>query len=394
MPSANAAPRRFYIDNLRNIAVLLLIVFHTARLFDAESWHMKDVASYQLAGVVIDVINQWHMPLFFLLTGMAAFLAVPRRGAGGFVRERVFRLFIPLLFGILVAVLPQVYLERISPYVPNRQSPVDFTGGFFDFVPQFFTSVYPEGNFSYHHLWFIWYLFLYSLLLAPLFAVLSRPRVMERVAKAGAWFAGGWRILLLGLPVTVAEGLLRAEFPSTHATIDDWANHAHFLLVILVGWLVASAPALVERAAQIRWIALGLGAATTLITLPAPEWMLLPAPAGWYVTGFIYFAGEWLWLVAFLGFGVRLLNRRVPYLTAFTRYAFPFYIAHQAVIVFLGWLTFDWQSAPFLKYLAIAVLAAAISYIIVRLLDLTAPTRFLIGLRSPRQVPLGERAPA
>jgi surface polysaccharide O-acyltransferase-like enzyme len=105
-------------------------------------------------------------------------------------------------------------------------------------------------------------------------------------------------------------------------------------------------------------------------------------PLAWPVTAAIYSAGEWLWLIAFLGFASRLLDRIVPYLTGFTRYAFPFYIAHQAIIVWLGWLTFGWQSMPFAKYLTIAVLAAVISYAVVRLLDLIPPARFLIGLKT------------
>src|SRR5688572_3024710 len=98
----SAAGRRYDIDNLRNIAVLLLIVFHTARLFDADPWHMKDLNAYLAAEIVIDVINQWHMPLFFVLSGMAAFFAFRRRSAKEYAAERVTRLLVPLLFGILI----------------------------------------------------------------------------------------------------------------------------------------------------------------------------------------------------------------------------------------------------------------------------------------------------
>ena len=376
--------RQYYVDNLRNVAVLLLIVFHTARLFDAEPWHMKDAGTYALADDVNDIINQWHMPLFFLLTGMAACFAFPRRGAAGYAGERVLRLFVPLVFGIFLTVLPQVWLERISPYVPNRQSPIDFDGSFLDFVPTFFTSVYPTGNFSYHHLWFIWYLFLYSVLLTPAFALLSRKSAAPKVAALGDWFATGWRIVLLGLPVLVVELLLRPSFPSTHATVDDWANHGHFILVILAGWLIAASPALVASAVRLRLPAAILGIVSMLIVLPAPEWTIVSGPAAWPVTAAIYFVGEWLWLVAFLGYGACYLDRRVPYLTAFTPYAFPFYIVHQAIIVWLGWLTFGWQSAPLLKYFAIAAASLVLSYGAARLLDLTAPTRFLIGLKVRR----------
>jgi hypothetical protein len=261
-------------------------------------------------------------------------------------------------------------------------SPIDFDGGFFAFVPEFFVPPYPEANFSYHHLWFIWYLFLYSLLLTPVFALLSRPRAAEALARFGAWLAKGWRIGLLALPFVAVELLLRPRFPSTHATIDDFANHAHFLLAILAGWLIAASPELTEAVTRLRRWALLLAAVSILIVLPAPEWTIVPGAAAIPVTRAIYALGEWCWLIAFLGYGARYLDRPVPYLTAFTPYAFPFYIVHQAIIVWLGWLAFDWVSAPLAKYAVIAVAALALSYAAVRLLALTPPTRFLIGLKA------------
>ena len=87
-----------------------------------------------------------------------------------------------------------------------------------------------------------------------------------------------------------------------------------------------------------------------------------------------------------------MLNRSVTFLTAFTRYALAFYVFHQAVIIWLGWLTFGWSAMPFAKFVAIAVSAAVISYGLARLFDLTPVTRFLIGLRAPK--PAGAATPA
>jgi hypothetical protein len=139
---------------------------------------------------------------------------------------------------------------------------------------------------------------------------------------------------------------------------------------------------LTEAVTRLRRWALLFAVASILIVLPAPEWTLLPGVAAMPVTRAIYAFGEWCWLIAFLGYGARYLDRRVPYLTAFTPYAFPFYIVHQAIIVWLGWLAFGWVSAPLAKYAAIAIAALVLSYAAVRLLALTGPTRFLIGLKA------------
>jgi len=53
------------------------------------------------------------MPLFFLLSGSAAWFALSLRPERSFAKERVKRLFIPLVFGMAVIIPPQVYIERI-----------------------------------------------------------------------------------------------------------------------------------------------------------------------------------------------------------------------------------------------------------------------------------------
>jgi len=54
------------------------------------------------------------------------------------------------------------------------------------FYPRFFERVYPEGNFSYHHLWFLAYLLVYSFLALPLFAALRTERGGEFIRRFAA----------------------------------------------------------------------------------------------------------------------------------------------------------------------------------------------------------------
>jgi glucan biosynthesis protein C len=372
-----------YIDNLRNLAVLALILFHTGRLFDSESWHMKDAVNYPAADLLIGFFNPWHMPLLFLLAGMSSVYALQRRGVGQFIGERFSRLFVPFVVGVFLAVLPQVYLERISPYVPNRASPIDFDGSVFAFVPRFLQMVpYPDGDFSWHHLWFLIYLLIYSILLAPLLWWMARSSWPEKV---GAWLAQGAMPFLLLLPLVVIEVALRPAFPSTHALINDWADHANFITVILIGALLASAPALVESIAGLRWVALASALVAMFAWLGIRELGPDVFGAAFFPAVLIpYTVAEWLWIMALLGFSRVFLNRSVTFLTAFTRYALAFYVFHQAVIIWLGWLTFGWSAMPFAKFVVIAVAAAVISYGLARLSDLTPLTRFLIGLKAPK----------
>ena len=127
--------RRYDIDALRVLAVLLLIFFHTAMIFAAwEKWHVRsEQMSVGLEWFII-FVHQWHMPLLFLLAGASTYYALFFRTPKTYASERFKRLFLPLLFGILVIVPPQVYIERISSWMTTRLSPINFEGSFFQFL--------------------------------------------------------------------------------------------------------------------------------------------------------------------------------------------------------------------------------------------------------------------
>ncbi|WP_198368986.1 acyltransferase family protein [Roseomonas rosulenta] len=373
-----SSPRRHDVDNLRSLAVLLLVPFHTARLFDATPWHMKDAAApHAGASVLLRAIELWQMPLLFLLAGMAAAYALESRGPAAFLRERAARLLLPLAFGILVLVPPQVWVERVTPAAPLRQSAPVFAGDFMAFLPEAFVCCYPAANFSWHHLWFLPYLLLYAVLLA----LVSRGGDVRRLA---AWIAASpWRLLLPAGLLVALELLLRPAFPGSHDLVADWANHAHYGLLVILGWWFARNAAL-EAAVTRRW-----GLLTGLALLAAALWFAgLPAARGGMglldlslpARLALRTAAEWLVLLALLAAARRWLAHRVPILVSFAPLSFAFYMLHQTVIVLLGWTLFDWTGAPLSKGLVIAAATFVISLGGAALIGRTAWLRPLFGM--------------
>ena len=137
--------RRYDLDWLRVIVFGFLIFYHVGMFFNHWGWHIKNNILYSDLRWPMLFINQWRLPILFVISGMGTFYALSKRTGGEFALERVLRLLIPLLVGIVLIVPPQVYFERIA----NGQ----FIGGYFEFWPAYaFYGVYPEGNFSWHHL--------------------------------------------------------------------------------------------------------------------------------------------------------------------------------------------------------------------------------------------------
>ncbi|MEO1191123.1 MAG: acyltransferase family protein [Pseudomonadota bacterium] len=378
MTPSPTAHRRNDVDTLRAVVVLLLVPFHTARLFDAEVWHMKDLdAPFWVADALIRSLNVAQMSLLFLLAGMSAAWALERRSGLAFLQERFLRLIVPLLIGSVILVAPQVWVERISPAVPLRTSPIDHDGDFWSFMATYFHCCYAQANFSWHHLWFLPYLFLYCL---PI-ALLANVGAAKGLAR---WMiAAPRRLFLPGLLIIAIEAALRPFFPSTHNLIWDWANHAHYGFLVLFGWWLGRNPEVEVAIGAIR------RAAALLAALFLALWFAsMPIALGGFalletthaIRHVFRFAAEWCLLLALLGYGRTLLSQPIPILRAFIPLALPFYLFHQTVIVLLGWLWLGWTGEPLAKALAIGILAVGLSLALAWGAAQLALTRFATGL--------------
>ena len=51
---------------------------------------------------IVTFIDPWLMPMMFLLAGVSSRFSLQKRGYGSFIKERLLRLGIPLIFGSLV----------------------------------------------------------------------------------------------------------------------------------------------------------------------------------------------------------------------------------------------------------------------------------------------------
>ena len=380
---ATRARRRYDIDALRVLAVFLLIYFHTACVFMQWPFHIQNLQRSRAASVFVAFLGQWHMPLFFLLAGASTWLALEVRSTRQYLVERVRRLLLPAIFGILLVIPPQVYVERISSWVPTRQSPIDFHGSYLAFYPHFFEGTYPTGNFSWHHLWFIVYLFAYSVVTLPVLLWLKTcPRGRRFVQAVANVLAPGRGIFLLAAPGIAVAFALQRRFPFTHALIDDWHIHAQYILLFLYGGLFAADDRLVMAAVRNCRTAL---LPALLLTLPLFWPTLLPpirGPVGYIVMTIAGGLNATCWLILILGLGRRWLDRPLPGLGYASRIAYPFYILHQTVIVVLAYYVLRWDAGVGAKYVVISTAALLLTVGLCDLFRRLAVTRFMFGMPS------------
>ena len=167
-----ATNRRYDIDWVRVLVFDLLILYHVGMFFVPWGWHIKNIELVAWVQYPMLFLNQWRLPILFVVSGMGTRFALSNKTGGQYMAERFKRLFVPLVVGMLLIVPPQVYVERLASG--------DTTLGYVQYYPQTFTTgIYPQGNLSWHHLWFLPYLLLMSIIAAPLFLRLRKPELQQ-----------------------------------------------------------------------------------------------------------------------------------------------------------------------------------------------------------------------
>jgi peptidoglycan/LPS O-acetylase OafA/YrhL len=307
-------------------------------------------------------IDHWQMPLLFLLAGTATLFALRFRSAGEYVKERFKRLLIPLVFGILVIVPPQLYIEMFG-----------FRGAsYIDFYPKYFDPEFTQG-FDMGHLWFIAYLFAFSLLALPLFLFLRRERGGRVLDRLGHFLSLPGTIYLIVLPITLTDYLL----------YDFYPNPLYFFTFFLLGYLLLADDRFEEAIGKNKLIALIIG-----ILWFAVWYTLISQGIGisiWFgslTRGVV----SWCCLIAFLGYGKQVLSFTNRFLKYQSEASYPVYILHQTIVIAIGYFVIRWGIDVFPKLIIIVAGSLLVTFALYEILaKRTDLTRFLFGMRPRRK---------
>jgi glucan biosynthesis protein C len=151
--------------------------------------------------------------------------------------------------------------------------------------------------------------------------------------------------LVFGL-MFCAWWMLKADFPSTHALVDDWYNHAKYFLVFIAGFLLARQDLWWQQLVANRrlWLVIAL-CCYCLIIAERNDVFAVSAQfdtSVWVKTlfGVVLIANHWVWLLAMLGYaGAYLAKTNSPLLKYCNDAVLPWYILHQTLIIlFAAWL--------------------------------------------------------
>jgi glucans biosynthesis protein C len=327
--------RRYDLDWVRIGAFMLLILYHVGMYYVTWDWHVKSPHASSDIEPLMMLTSPWRLSLLFLVSGVATGYLLARQGAGNFLGQRSTRLLIPLAFGMLVIVPPQSYLEVVEK--------LRYAGGFAEFYRLYITGFHGfcRGNDclimpTWNHLWFVAYLWVYTVVLY--LAVRALPRLIAWLRRFADKHLSGLGILLWPIAYLCAIRFgLAPRFPSTHALVGDWYNHAMYFGVFLLGFALAGTRTAWETLERSRWITAGLAILgwaflSAYFSAYRDDAAIPPDALRWFSRA-VWGTEQWLAIAAVVGFAHRHLTHDSPARRYLTSAIFPVYILHQTVIV-------------------------------------------------------------
>jgi glucans biosynthesis protein C len=369
------------IDWLRVLAVFLVFLVHSAQIFSPiEDWHVNSPESSRLLGQFTIFLGPWIMPLFMLLAGASAWFARRGRSDVQYLKVRVLRLLVPLVAGSLLVVPPQIYYRRLYRG--------ELDGSFLAFYPRFFHGFFPDGNLSWGHLWFIAYLFVYTLVGLVVFWALDRDGGRRFLEAAVRWISRPGGILLPGLIIALFQVVLRVPFTqTTGALVGDWATHGWLFPAFLFGY-VFMADGRLMMAVDRQWkgvlsLALALSVGLAVWAWPGEVYQRFPGEVSWWHAGFWtgFSLCSWGWLVVFLGAARIHLIQEGPVLRWAVPLVYPFYIFHQTVIVVVGFYLVGVPLGVYSRFLLITLVSLAGTLLALEAVRRVPLVRNLFGLQ-------------
>ena len=391
------------LDGLRVAVFGLLILYHTGMLYVADwGWHYKSQYQSEALANVMLWSNQWRMSLLFFISGAALAIFLSRHLSpnnsklfGRSVSKRLGYLLLPLFFGTLVVVVPQVYIEAKFQHIMEELNYWQFWYAYLDQQSAEFKDHKTLGSMhlTWNHLWYLPYLIVYTLIMAMLYPLLS-SKPMQPVWR---WFSA--RITLTTIVLLTIAGfylngaLLYANNPVTHNLVDDWFNHGRSFLSFVLGFALVQIPALWQSIKTIRWHLLIIGLLSYSYTLFAfhggklISGMLGEGFIAQEVNGLLWSANSWLWILCVTAWGQHWFTHSRPIIRYLNSGIFCFYILHQTlIIVFAYWLT-PLKLGGFFEPMAVIVLVALGCWCLFELIKKIPGLRIVFGinLRAPNK---------
>lgn len=336
--------RKYYMDNLRAFTILLLFPFHIFMIYNnwGQDFYIRG-EDLLIPSIFNSILNFWWMPLLFAIAGISSRYALMKRSVDEYTRERVSKLLLPLIFGLIFVVPIQPYLAGLYH---NGQA------NYFDSFTKLTDLSGYDGAFAIAHLWFLLFLFVISMVCLP-FMLWYKSKGKGTIGdKISLVF-----VMLMGLLPCIGSMLnIGGESPTEYM--------AYFLL----GYFFLSNDNLLKKLDKYRFLLLGLFVLYAMFTTFMIDYKF-------------YEIASWLSILTILGMGRHYLNFHGTVTAYLSKSSFGVYIFHQSWIVIVAFFILKVTDYPILQISLIFLLSIILTYLTYEICRRIPVCRWMFGLK-------------
>lgn len=351
--------RKYYIDNLRWLAILLLFPFHAAQIWSGGEYSGFYIWSHTSTVLYVfsSFVYPWYMTFLFTIAGMSCKYSLLKRTHKQFVAERIKKLIIPFFFGLFVLVPVMTYTAEVFFN--------GYTGTYWQQYGLFFTKETDltgyHGGFTPAHLWFLIYLFVISI--ATLLIVLLQKKYLPKFSVGSLSY---FVIILLFIPEWLSQYVLNISGKSL----------GQFMILFLFGYYILSEESVLQQLKRYRYVSLAIcflsGSLYTYL------YCFGNIRNNW--TGGLYIFFGWTGIITLLGMGPSTLNFHNRLSVYLTHASFPVYMLHMPILVVVGFFVLKLPVGVAGQFLLIVLISFIITFLIYEIVKRVPVLRFFLGI--------------
>ena len=314
--------RRYDIDWLRVITIGLLLIYHIAIVFQPWGVFIGFIQSnkpLEKLWIPMTMINIWRIPLLFFVSGMGVCFAIRKRNWKQLLVERTRRILLPFIFGVF-------FIVPIHLFIWQKYYSQDF-----------------QYNPSEGHLWFLKNIFIYVVLLSPIFYYLTKNEKGSFNSFLNNIYNNPLGLFPIVAVFVLEAVLINPEIYELYAF--TWHGFLLGLLAFFFGFsFILNASAFWPTVLIWRWFFLFLavflyGFRYFIFQLKAPNYMMATESS--------------MWIFTVLGFAYRYLNFPGKALNYLSQAAYPIYIIHMIFLYLGSYLILPLSISTFAKFVLI-----------------------------------------
>ncbi len=348
--------RRYDIDWLRVIAIGLLLIYHIGIGFQPWGVFIQFIQNDEPLNALwipMSMLNIWRIPLLFFVSGMGVCFALRKRNWWQLMLERSKRILLPFIFGIIFVVPIHVFIWQMY------------------YKQDLVYTIHPV------HLWFLGNIFIYVVLLSPLFFYLKKHEQGRIHMGLQRLFSKPFVILIIISAFILEAMIVRPETYEMYSM----TLHGFFMgmLAFVFGFLIIySGENFWKTVLNLRWLLISSALTLFLLryfifNLKAPDYLLSTESV--------------LWIMSVFGFAYKYLNHPGKILSYLSPAAYPIYIIHMVFLYLGSYFIMPLGIPTILKFVIIIALTFTGSFVfyefVIRRISFIRP---LFGLKEKKTI--------